>query len=325
MIKKNRISLKDQALFPIYVCLIILMILFLLLSVSLLTSAQEKEDHKKPGLTASLDRDTVHIGGIVELTLSYHIPEGSRIGSPPDIKGLEDLTIIETKMGHQKITIKLLADRLTSWETDRIDLAFIDKDGNSRVMSSEPLSLTVLSNLGERPEEAQLRNIQDILPAKPLWMKYLFWAGILILLLLIGYVVFMIYRRHKEAVMTSELMDPPHVTAKREITELEAQRLFEKGDVKGFYFRFSGIMKRYLERLRGFPAAEYTTEEISSHIREEEDRILIPVFKQADLAKFADYIPSPARKEQEIETALSYIETTSPSPMPGEDERKDGG
>ena len=88
--------------------------------------------------------------------------------------------------------------------------------------------------------------------------------------------------------------------------------MFERGDIKAFYFRLSEIMRHYLGALRRFPAAEFTIEEIASHIANEQDRKLLDLLRQADLVKFADYIPSRARKEDEVRAALSYIHETTP-------------
>ena len=107
--------------------------------------------------------------------------------------------------------------------------------------------------------------------------------------------------------------DPPHIRAVKEIEELEGRSLFEKGHAKAFYFRFSEILRRYLEAIRGFPAAEFTTEEIAHHIKTEQDRTLLPLLRQADLVKFADTVPTPARKEETVKAALDYIHETGPT------------
>ena len=70
-------------------------------------------------------------------------------------------------------------------------------------------------------------------------------------------------------------------------------------------------MRRYLEAIRNFPAAEYTTEEIARRISAESDRKLIPLLQQADLVKFADTVPTAARKEEDIKAALAYIRQSS--------------
>ena len=103
---------------------------------------------------------------------------------------------------------------------------------------------------------------------------------------------------------------PPHIAAEQEIHELASQKIFEKGRIKEFYFRFSEILRRYLEALRGFPAAEYTTQEITLSIQAPEDRQILPLLQDADLVKFADLNPTPAKKNDEIEQALAYIRKT---------------
>lgn len=276
------------------------------------TCAQEIEKKGGPVLTASLNTDSAHVGSIVELTLIYLLPEGAEIDSPPEITGLEGLTVLGSDVGNESIRFRLLVDQLDAFGTKEISLTYVDKEGTENVITSKPVSLKVLSNLGSKPEESQLRSIQGIIPGKPFWIKYLPWFALIFSIILIGVILYFFFKRRKHSIEALELPDPPHIKAKKEIAELEALRLFENGDIKNFYYKFSEIMRRYLENLRGFPAAEYTTEEISAKIKEEEDRTLLPLFKQADLAKFSDYVPSGARKEEEVNLALSYIDSTSP-------------
>jgi len=271
-----------------------------------------------PSLTATLDRESARVGSQVILTLSYRLPEGAGFSDIPEIKGLEELTPIDREIGPDTIRITLLVDQLGSWKTGPIALNYLDKDGKNQVLKTDPVSLTVLSNLGEKPEEAQLKPIQGIIPITPPWWKYVPWiagsAGILLI------VLGLLWWHHRRQHKTSSAMaqDPAHVWAKREIENLEAQGLFEKGQAKAFYFRFSEIVRRYLEAIRGFPAAEFTTEEITACLKNEQDRKLLPVLRQADLVKFADTIPTPARKEEAVTTALSYIHETSPGPEEGD-------
>jgi len=272
-----------------------------------------------PTLTASLDRDSAKVGSEVILTLGYHLPEGAGFPDIPEIKGLEDLTHIDREIGPDEIKITLLVDQLGSWKTGPISVSYLDKDGKTQVLTTDPVSLTVLSNLGEKPEEAELRPIQGIIPTTPLWWKYLPWVvGIAGLLLMIVLGLLWLYHRRRRKELSAMAQDPAHVWAKKEIEHLEAQGLFEKGQAKAFYFRFSEIVRRYLEAIRGFPAAEFTTEEITSCMDNEQDRKLLPLLRQADLVKFADTIPTPARKEEEVNTALAYIHETSPGPETGD-------
>ena len=132
----------------------------------------------------------------------------------------------------------------------------------------------------------------------------------ILLLIVMGFILFGIYKKRKQKKGDTIKAVPPHIRAEKAIRVLEAKQLFEKNDVKGFYFKFSEIIRRYMESLRHFPAAEYTTEEISSSISHEQDRKIIPLLRQADLVKFADKLPLIAKKEEEVKAALLYIRNT---------------
>ncbi|MEA1868516.1 MAG: hypothetical protein U9N19_10540, partial [Thermodesulfobacteriota bacterium] len=196
-------------------------------------------------------------------------------------------------------------------KTGPLALSYIDKDGKSQLLTTGPVSLKITSNLGDRPSEAELKPIHGIIPTRPLWLKYLPWVAGLLGILLIVSVLFWWYKRKRNGKPPVIPRVPPHIRARKEIKELDARRLFEKGHAKRFYFRFSEILRRYLGSLRGFPAVELTTEEIARCIDREQDRDLLALLRQADLVKFADRVPAPARKEEEVKMALSYIQETS--------------
>lgn len=280
--------------------------------------SQGTMEGSKPVLTASLDRDSAAIGSTVVLTLRYRLPEGAGFSGIPIIKGLENLTRVDREIGPDKIRITLLVDQLDSWKTGPLSLDYLDKEGKIQVLTTDPVSLTMLPNLGERPEEAELRPIKGIVPTKAMWLKSLPWIACISALLLIIFGLFWWYYRRRRKDLLTMVQEPPYVLAKREIEQLEIQGLFEKGQAKAFYFRFSEILRQYLETLRGFPAAEFTTEEIASCISHEQDRRLLSILRQADLVKFADTIPTPARKDEEVKTALVYIRETSPPPDAGD-------
>jgi hypothetical protein len=274
---------------------------------------QEDSRALEAGLTAALDQDFVHLGSVVVLSLKYRLPKDARLITPIKIEGLAGLNELDREKKGDKIHIRLLVDKLGSWQTGPIALGYTDKGGENAYLKTEAVSATVLSNLGERPEDATLRPIQGIIPTRSRLHQYLLWASMLSAFVLTGMGLYL-WRAHKRRIrnLSATVVDPPHVKAQRELVNLQGERLFERGNVKGFYFRFSEILREYLEAIRGFPAAEFTTEEIVQSIDTEPDRILIPLLRESDLVKFADRIPSQARKDEVIRVALAYIENTSP-------------
>ena len=66
-----------------------------------------------------------------------------------------------------------------------------------------------------------------------------------------------------------------------------------------------------------------TTEEISRHIEPgSHDQPVLQLLRQADLVKFADAIPTPAAKEQDLQVVRNYIHRTAPLPAEDTDIRQ---
>ena len=250
------------------------------------------------------------------LTLKFQLPAGGTLADPPAVGGLEGLTILGREAGPGTITFRVLVDQLETLKTGAISLAWLDKDAKPHKLYADSVSLQAVSGLGEKPAEAQLRPLQDIVPVRPPWLRYLPWVlGALALILAAAGLYWWWKRRQRQREIAAG-EEPPHLWATREIERLEAQKIFEKGKVKDFYFRLSEILRRYLEAIRGFPAAEYTVEEIARYVQEERDRQLLVLLRQADLVKFADAAPTAARKDEELKAALAYVRATAPPPEP---------
>lgn len=293
------------------ICFIALLVLCMLIYPAFCFSLDNTKD-KAAGMTASLDRDTVKAGSIVNLTLSFRLLQGAAITKPPVIKGLEGFTVVDQHIYPDRVSIKLFASLPGLLKTGELSLFYMDKEGRQQVLTAAPISLKVLSNLGDKPEKAQLRPIMGIIPTRSLFLQYWPWACALIFALVAGFFLFRWHKAYKRRKLFLEHADPPHIRARKDIEELESSGLFEEGKAKEFYFRFSEIIKRYLESIRGFPAAEFTTEEIASYIDNEKDKQLLPLLRHSDLVKFADDMPTAAYKKEEVTAALKYIEQTAP-------------
>jgi len=265
-------------------------------------------------LTAAFDRPKAPVGDVATLTLSFQLPEGGAIPDPPVLGGVEQLTILGRETAPNRIALKVLVDQLETLKTGPITLGWLDKERKLQTLTAPAVSLQALSNLGDKPAEAQLRPLQDIVPVRPAWLRYAPWGLGALGLILAAAGLYWWLKKRRRARELAEREEPPHLRAVREVERLEAQKLFEKGRVKEFYFRLSEILRRYLEAIRGFPAAEYTVEEIARSVHDERDRQLLVLLRQADLVKFADVVPTAARKDEEVSAARAYIGATAPAP-----------
>lgn len=276
--------------------------------------AQSKPADAGGSLSAVFDRKSAPVGDVATLTLKFQLPEGGKLADPPAVGGLEGLTIVGREVGPNAVTFRVLVDQLEALKTGAISLAWFDKDAKPDKLYADSVALPVIPGLGEKPAEAQLRPLQDIVPVRPPWLRYVPWGlGALGLILAAAGLYWWLKKRKRQREITAG-KELPHLWATREIERLETQKLFEKGKVKDFYFRFSEILRRYLEAIRGFPAAEFTVEEIARYVQDEQDRRLLVLLRQADLVKFADAAPTAARKDDELQAALAYIRATTPPP-----------
>jgi len=282
----------------------------------------------KSEMTASLVPNQTSVGGVIALTLRFQLPEGARLVPEPDVSGLEGFQVLERHLtldGMDKkdgagkspasplsgqYRIQLMVERLDSGAVGPVSLSYVNPEGKKASLEAPPVSLTVLSNLGEKPEAASLKPIYGIIPTGSFMMKYRFWilGGIALLLLGVACEWWIRKRRGKGGSVIDET--PPDKLAIRGLKELDARKLFENGRIKDFYFGFSEILRRYLEAIRGFPAAEYTLEEISRTAKKKEDQPLLSLLRRADMVKFADTTATPAGKAQDMETAFAYIRGT---------------
>ena len=292
---------------------IVLWTMGLVLLTAWIAGADTESTSSAASLSASVEKNTAKIGDLLWLTLAYDLPEGGHLPEDPVIHGIEKLNIVERVVRPGKIKLRFIVDQLETFQTEPITLTIIDKDGNEQQIETAPVTIAVSSNLGEKPEEATLRPIQDIMPIRSRWIPFLPWiavAGIL-LCFAIGWLWWR--GKHRPGSILAATADPPHIQAEKEISQLVAGGLFEKGEVKTFYFIFSEIIRRYMESIRHFPAAEMTTEEIARHVgNTSQDQEILPLLRQADLVKFADTIPTPDRNMRDIEAARTYIRQTCP-------------
>ena len=275
--------------------------------------SETPKTYSVPSLSASIEKNTAGTGELLWLTLRYALPQNAKLPENGGVGGLETLTVIEQKTEPGQIKFRFIVDQLESFDLGPFSLTYIDQQNNEQQLTTDPITITISSNLGEKIEDATLKPIADIIPTHSRRLPYL--LGALGIILLLAMVSGFIWWRKKRRIhgRQAAMEDPPHVKADREIDKLLASGLFERGDVKAFYFIFSETLRRYMESIRHFPAAEMTTEEIARVIKTDpSDQGILPLLRQADLVKFSDLVPAADRKDQDILMARTYIQQTRP-------------
>ncbi|MDY7395948.1 hypothetical protein UMM65_11885 [Aureibaculum sp. 2210JD6-5] len=150
--------------------------------------------------------------------------------------------------------------------------------------------------------------------------SYLWWIlGILLLLAVILYFVF----RKKKTQEEIEARIPPYQLALKRLKELDEKQLWQKNKIKQYYVELTDIVRSYIERELSIPALESTTNELmetimdfnsssSLNIPDETIKKLQSLLKDADLVKFAKYVPLSNEIELHRNDAGEVIEVLHP-------------
>jgi hypothetical protein len=181
-----------------------------------------------------------------------------------------------------------------------------------------PDALVIVESLLAVKDGAEPTEVRDIKGpvAVPRDYRPLWWAAAALVLL--AALVFAAYgllnRRRQAAVIPPR---PAHEAALEALTRLRAARLLESGRHEEYYVRLSAIVRTYLESRFQLRAPEMTTEEFlqaaqrSPQLLAEHRVSLARFLGEADLVKFARYLPSPEDAERAYSAARQFVEATA--------------
>lgn len=162
-----------------------------------------------------------------------------------------------------------------------------------------------------------MTDIHDIKPllSMGLDLQWLYWVGGALVLAGLALLAWYLWRRRKKPVPPISAPPPaaPHIEAYRSLDALAAQAGIS---AKQYYFQLSAILRRYLERRYGFPAAEMTTEELLPRLDGLPlDADLAPALKafcrSADPIKFAGADAGRNQMHDHMAMARSFVQRTT--------------
>jgi hypothetical protein len=155
------------------------------------------------------------------------------------------------------------------------------------------------------------------------WRDYIGWiigAGVL-LLAAIGIIIWLKTRRKPAPSEPPPPPEPLHEKALRLLVALEAESLWQNGEVKEYYIRLTDVLRNYIEERFGIPALERTTDELTAAAKKHPELCLQAdrlhrILATADMAKFARAQPTPAEHVAAMQDTKDLIIATIPKPAP---------
>ena len=141
----------------------------------------------------------------------------------------------------------------------------------------------------------------------------------IILLILIGCVIFLLWRKRiKEDLLLENLQNnqKPYDAALKKLKRLKKSDISSKQHKKEFFVEISFILREYIENSFFVRALEMTTEEINqnSYILPFDDNEvidLVSIFRNADLVKYAKYDIDDDQCIKFLERSIAFVKQTS--------------
>lgn len=164
--------------------------------------------------------------------------------------------------------------------------------------------------------------IKDIKSPLTIPFDWKFLALIILAAIVVLVISYILYRRYKKKkaekpVEKRIVKIPAYARALQSLDELERQQLWQQGKVKDYHSNITGIIRNYFEERFKLPALELTTRESLERLKlvrdaksilEQTDNFL----SNADLVKFAKFIPMPSVNEEMMVQAKSIVNSTIP-------------
>lgn len=160
------------------------------------------------------------------------------------------------------------------------------------------------------------QDIRDIKAPERIPFDYSFLWWLLPLLIVLGALGYWLYkklsRREKPEAEVPVVKVSPFEEALSALQLLEKKQLWQSGMIKEFHSEITGIIRNYFERAYTLPALESTSAETLEALRNKgiSQSIIAKTetfFENADLVKFAKYIPVPDLNQRMMTTAHDIL------------------
>lgn len=255
----------------------------------------------------------------LELTVKHH--RNTKVGEP-FTPSLEPFMILDKKSvtryaGDTIVDVHTLTMAAFATGEPKIPPFVVPypAEGEVRAAASDSIPVKVASVM---PKD--MKDVNDLKPQiqfpnfLPIWimLAILAAAGL-------SYAGWRLYRRYRRIRLYGAPLPDPWDEALAALDKVPADDWLASGHFKRYYYTVSEVLKRYLTRRFGFPALDQTTTEIMRSMKvtkTPEREGFGEFFRQADMVKYAKFVPLASEAAAVIPTARELVQATTPKPEP---------
>jgi hypothetical protein len=278
-------------------------------------------------VSAKLDSNTINIGDQIKLSFEVSGVENVRVIWPsiPDTLGKIEIVSrskLDTILQGKHDIVLTQSFIVTSFDTGvHVIPAFkflYKSTGDSGVFSNDALSLQVKGIPVDTTKE--IKDIKPPIEVPFSWKEFLkdniFYILGGILAIWAAVMAYYWWSRSKGRAVEYKAVPsrPAHEIALEKLSELEKEKLWQRGSYKEYHSRLSEIIRVYIEQRFRINALELTSEETLTSLRQMSVESIEPLrqlMTLADLVKFAKKVPQLSENEASIKNAYQFVETTT--------------
>ena len=285
---------------------------------------------------ASVDRIEMLVGQQAHVTLKAVVKENSKVEFPkfkpsefvtPGVEVLAGQSMDDKELDNGCVE-KAMVYTLTSFDDTLYYLPPLTVKVDGKPYQSKSLALKVLTIEVDTTHVEQFFGPKDVQDNPFLWSDWSlsFWLSVLLLILMaLVYYLYIRMRDNKPIITHIRIVKKllPHQKAMKEIEQIKADKMVSSENPKEYYTKLTDTLRKYIEERYGFSAMEMTSSEIIAKLVEVQDEGALSelrhLFLTADLVKFAKYSTLINENDQNLVSAIAFINQTKLENMPVEE------
>lgn len=274
-------------------------------------------------VSASTDTSDYLVGDYIQFSIRAEYDEGIRISPPALTDKLGKLEVIKVlPVTFDKNTNAQQFNYIISgYDSSRIVIPpipityFIGNNSESQVVETNEV-VVFIHTLELNPAE----DIKDVKQPIRIPFDWLFWSIILLVVLIIAAVSYLLYKKFRKTDEEVKLVKrtppiPLHMLAIKALDKLDEKKLWQQGKIKEYHSEITGIIRHYFEDRYHFNSLEMTTAqsiEVLNRVMDNQKLIEITskFLENADMVKFAKFVPLPSVNEEMMKQAYDIVYKT---------------
>jgi hypothetical protein len=276
-------------------------------------------------VSSKVDRLIITVGELINYEMEVEFPKGYAVAIPPPGAQLGEFLIrnyefpppeIKGERMVQKFKFQITAYSTGETIIPRVPVVITKDQKPVKVVLTEEIRISVAAVTGA--EDMEIKDVKPPLLAPFDYRPLVILGAVLLGLAIIAAIAFAAVRRmRRPKVEIPEPLPAPEVLALKELSELEALSLLEKGETDRYYTKLSEIFRRYLGLRFSVYALEFTTGEIVDALKNKwlEHAVFTSVqqlLEECDLVKFAKHAPDAKDQREMMPRSKKIIEQTTP-------------